>query len=69
MTRRDDGDGGERERRAHLPVESGAQNLDELQPYQRKIERAASVYFAGCRTVARAITAIKDQLGDGDDGR
>jgi len=69
MSGRDDGHGEERERRAHLPVEQGRRTFDELEPHQRKIERAASLYFSGCRTVARAITAIKNQLSDGDGDR
>lgn len=64
MTRREDGDEGGEAPRAHLPVESGTQNLEDLEPHQRRIERVASLYFAGCRTVARAITAFKEQLGD-----
>lgn len=67
MTRGDDD--GDEEWRAHLPVEAGTQNLEELEPHQQTVERMASVYFAGCRTAARAITAIKNQLSDGEDER
>ena len=65
MTRYDD----EGRRGRGLPVESGSQKLEELEPHQRKIERAASLYYAGCRTVAKAISAIKDRFGDRDDRR
>ncbi|MFB6262840.1 MAG: hypothetical protein ABEL76_04335 [Bradymonadaceae bacterium] len=49
-----------------LPVRPRRDQLEELEPHQRTIERVADVYYRACRSVAKTIRTVKEQL-DGDD--
>ncbi len=42
-----------------LPIRPDPENIAELEPHQERIERIASVYFEGCRQLARGIRSLK----------
>lgn len=52
----------DRDRDETLPIQPDDDDIAELEPHQRRIEEIASVYFEGCRRLARGIRTFKEWM-------